>query len=177
MTNMGNNGLFNFKTVIVLIVIIVLSFLSFLVVLRIDSFVHEDLYSYGLQFDLLWANDYWFNKDMLLTFLVGTTVLCALSILPHFDHSKQPTTFSKWTGNLIPIVAAIYMIFSISFFLRIDDIIKNTLPQYGVRLSYTWTAEYWNLNTIIITLMITSLMLLIIPIIRTLEILELELED
>ena len=105
MNKMHDKGLFDFKTVIVLIVIIVLSTFSFLVVLRIDWFVHEDLYSYGLQFDLLWANDYWFNKNMLLTFLAGATILSALSILPHFDHSNQPTTFSKWTGNLIPIVA------------------------------------------------------------------------
>ncbi len=177
MKNMNDKGLFDFKTVIVLITIIVLSSLAFLVVLRIDSFVHEDLYSYGLQFDLLWANDYWFNKNLLLTFITGATVLSALSMLPHFDHSNKPTTFSKWAGNFVPIVAAIYMVLSISFFLRIDDIIKNTLPQYGVSLSYLWTAEYWNLNTSLVTLMITSLLLLIIPTIRTLEILEIELED
>ena len=176
MKNMNDKGLFNFKTVIILIIIIILSSLAFLAVLRIDSFVNEDLYSYGLQFDLFWANDYWFNKNLLLTFVASATVLSALSIIPHFDHSTKPTTFSKWAGNFIPIVAAIYMILSISFFLRIDSIIKNTLPEYGLSLSYMWTAEYWTLNTTLITLMLASLLLLIIPIIRTLEILEIQLE-
>lgn len=177
MKKVNAKRLSDFKTVIILLIIIVLFSFSLLVVLRIDSFVHEDLYSYGLQFNQLWANDYWYNKNMLLTFIAGATVLSALSILPHFDQSNKPTTFSKWTGNFVPIVAAIYTIFSLSFFLRIDDVIKNILPEYGVSLGYLWSAEYWNLNTAMVTLLIASLLLLIIPAIRTLEIITVELED
>jgi hypothetical protein len=68
------------------------------------------------------------------------------------------------------------MIFSISTFLRIDDIIQNILPQYDLNISYVWTSDYWNLNSIALTLMIASLLLLIIPTIRTSEILALELK-
>ena len=88
----------------------------------------------------------------------------------------EKTNLSKWTGTLLPTIAIIYMIFSISSFLRIDDIIQNILPHYNLIISYVWTAEYWNLNSIALTLMILSMSLLIIPTIRTSEILELELD-
>ena len=60
--------------------------------------------------------------------------------------------------------------------LKIDDIIQNVLPSYNLNISYIWISEYWNLNSITLTLMIASLILLIIPTIRTLEILKLELD-
>lgn len=173
---MTTKGLMNFKTVIVLLIIFILSSIAFLVVLRIDLFINKDLYAYGLQFNTLWANDYWYQKNMLLVFLSGTSALSVLSMIPHFDYSNQPTTISKWTGALLPTISIIYMIFSISTFLRIDDIIQNILPQYGLNISYIWTSDYWNLNSIALTLMIASLLLLIIPTIRTSEILALELK-
>jgi hypothetical protein len=172
---MTTKGLIDFKTVIILLVIFILSSIAFLIVLRIDLLVHVDLYDYGLQFNTLWANEYWQIKNMLLVFIAGAATLSVLSMIPHFDYSKQPTKISKWTGTLLPIIAIIYMIFSISSFLRIDDIIQNVLPQYNLIINYVWTAEYWNLNSIALTLMIVSLLLLIIPTIRTSEILELEL--
>lgn len=176
MTNMDEKGLFNFKTVIVLLVIFILSSIAFLVILRIDIFVHEDLYNYGLQFSTMWANDYWYHKNMLLVFTAGTAALSTLSMIPHFDYSKKPTTRSKLTGILLPIIAIIYLIFSIGFFLRLDNIIQNILPRYGLSISYAWTTEYWNLNTITISLMAVTLILLVIPAIRTLDLLDFELE-
>lgn len=173
---MTTKGLIDYKTLIVLLVIFILSSTAFLIVLRIDLIVHVDLYDYGLQFNTLWANEYWQIKNMLLVFIAGTATLAVLSMIPHFDYSKQPTNTSKWTGTLLPVIAIIYMIFSISSFFRIDDIIQNMLPQYNLIISYVWTADYWNLHSIALTLMIVSLLLLIIPTIRTLKIIELELE-
>jgi hypothetical protein len=88
---MTTKGLMNFKTVIVLLIIFILSSIAFLVVLRIDLFINKDLYAYGLQFNTLWANDYWYQKNMLLVFLSGTSALSVLSMIPHFDYSNQPT--------------------------------------------------------------------------------------
>jgi hypothetical protein len=163
MNNLTDKGLFDFKTVIILLIIFVLTSITFLVILQIDLFVNADLYEYGLQFSTLWANGYWYNKNMLLVFFAGVSSLSVLSMIPHFDYSKKPTTTSKWTGIFLPIISVIYLIFSMVFFTQVDNIIQNILPQYDLIINYVWTAEYWNLNTIALTLMITSLILLIIP--------------
>ncbi|MCW3997577.1 MAG: hypothetical protein NWF10_03290 [Candidatus Bathyarchaeota archaeon] len=94
---------------LILLVIFVFTSIAFLIILRIDLFVHADLYEYGLQFTTLWANDYWYNKNMLLVFLVGSSTLSALLMIPHFDHSKKPTLSSRWTGILLPIISVIYL--------------------------------------------------------------------
>jgi hypothetical protein len=138
--------------------------------------VHKDLYSYGLTFSTIWANDYWYYKNILLVFLSGSITLTVLSMIPHFDHSNKPNQISKWAGALLPTVSILYLIFSINTFLKIDDIIQNVLPSYNLNISYIWISEYWNLNSITLTLMIASLILLNIPTIRTLEILKLELD-
>ena len=176
MIYLTKKGLMNFKTIIILLIIFILTSISFLLILRIDLFVHTDLYSYGLEFTTLWANNYWYQKNMLLVFLVGSITLTVLSMIPHYDYSKKPTPISKWTGALLPTISIIYLIFSISTFYKIDDIIQNILPQFNLNVSYVWTSEYWNYSSITLSLMIVSLILLIIPTIRTSEILEFELE-
>lgn len=169
-------GLMNFKTVIILLIIFILSSISFLLVLRIDLLVHTDLYSYGLEFSTLWANNYWYQKNMLLVFLFGSMTLTVLSIIPHYDHSKKPTYISKWTGIILPIISIIFLIFSISTFFKLDDIIQNILPQFNLNINYIWSSEYWNFSSIALFLMLASMIFLIIPTIRTLEIIEFKLD-
>ena len=166
----------NFNTVIILLIVFILSSISFLLILRVDILVHTDLYSYGLQFSTLWANEYWYQKNMVLVFLFGSITLTLLSMIPHYDHSIKPTPISKWTGALLPSFSIIYLIFSISIFLKIDYIIQNILPQFNLNITYIWTSEYWNYSSITLSLLMASLILLIIPTIRTLEILEFKLE-
>ena len=97
---MNIKKVFEFKNILFLLLLaIVLNIIGFLLILRIDSFVHVDLYNYGLIFDNDWAKNYWFFKDLLLTFLSGSIIISILSLIPHYDHNTKPTSFSKWASR------------------------------------------------------------------------------
>ena len=160
--------IFEFKNVLFLLLLsIVLNTIVFLLVLRIDSFVHVDLYNYGLIFSNEWAKDYWFFKDLLLTFLSGSIIIGVLSIIPQYDNDKQPTNFSKWTGMLLPLAGIVYETFSIIFMMQTDRIIQNDLYQFGLISDFNWGVEYWNINLANLTLMIIVIVLFIIPLMGT----------
>ena len=160
--------IFEFKNILFLLLLsIVLNTIVLLLVLRIDSFVHVDLYKYGLIFSNEWAKDYWFFKDLLLTFLSGSIIIGVLSIIPHYDHDKQPTNFSKWTGMLLPLAGIVYETFSIIFIMQTDQIIQNDLYQFGLISNFNWGAEYWNINLAALTLMIIVIVLFTIPMMGT----------
>ena len=55
MFNVTNNKLSDFKTVIVLLAIFILSSVAFLVILRLDLFVNNELYEFGLQLNTNWG--------------------------------------------------------------------------------------------------------------------------
>jgi hypothetical protein len=97
-------------------------------------------------------------------------------MIPHYDHSKNPTSISKWTGTILPTISIIFLIFSISTFFKIDDIIHNVLPQFNLNINYIWSSEYWNFSSIALSLMIASVIILIVPTIRTSEIIKFELD-
>ena len=165
---MNIKKIFEFKNILfVLLLSIVLNIISFLLVLRIDSFVHVDLYNYGLIFNNEWAKDYWFYKDLLLTFLSGSIIISILSVIPHYDQNKQPSNFSKWAGILLPLTAIVYQTLSIIFLFQIDQIIKNDLHQFGLPSNFDWNTEYSNLHLATLTVIIIVIALLIIPMIRT----------
>ena len=171
---MGFKGLLKDKFVLVLLFVIILNVVVFGLVWRLDVFVNEDLYDYGLQFSANWANDYWYNAKMLWTFLAGTTVLAVLSIIPHYTHSKEPSGFSKWFGFLLPSVAFVYQGLCIVFLTQIDSIVQNRLYDYGLSGNFDWTTTYNPISAIAFALMVIALLTLIVPAMRTLEIIEIE---
>ena len=99
---MDFKGLLKDKFVLVLLFVIALNVACFGLVWRLDVFVNGDLYDFGLIMSSEWANDYWYSANMLWTFLAGATALAALSIIPHYMHSKEPSKFSKRLGFLLP---------------------------------------------------------------------------
>ena len=165
---MNVKKIFEFKNILFLLLLsIVLNIIGFLLTLQIDSFVHVDLYNYGLIFDNEWAKDYWFFKDLLLTFLSGSIIISILSLIPHYDHNKQPTNFSKWAGTLLPLTGIVYETLSIIFLAQLNQIIQNDLYQFGLLSNFDWNAEYSNIYLAALTVMIIAIGLFIIPMIGT----------
>ena len=142
---------------------------------RLDGFLHIELYSYGLIFNSDWANEYWRLNGMLWTFLAGATVFTAVSMVLHYFHSKNPSRLSKWAGFFVPIIAIIYQAISIMYLNQINDVVWNKLYDYGVRYDIDWSATYNPISMPALTLMVVALLALIIPAIRTLDIIQIEI--
>ena len=172
---MDFKGLLKDKYVLVLLFVIVLNVVVFGLVWRLDVFVNGDLYDFGLIMSSDWANDYWYSAKMLWTFLAGATALVALSIIPHYMHSKEPSRFSKWIGFLLPSVAFVYQGLCIVFLTQIDSIVQNRLHDFGLPVNFDWTTTYAPISTAAFMLMVVALLALIIPAMRTLEIIEIEI--
>ena len=166
-----------YKTVLVLVCVLVLNVVVMFLLLGLDSFVHGDLYGYGLVFSYNWANLYWHNSLMLWTCVGGATVLAAASIVPHYLHSNGPSRFSKWTGFLLSTLAMVYQGVGIFFFSQINSLVWSGLYDYGLQGDIDWTTTYNPISTPILTLMVVAFLALIIPAVRTLEIIKIEIVD
>jgi hypothetical protein len=169
------DGLKN-KTILVLLLVITLSFVAFVLVVRIDSFVNVDLYGFGLQFSTNWVNDYWYFAKLLWVFQGGCCILAVLSLWPHSLRIKKSDSFSVWAGVLLPSLAFVYQALSIVFLLGIDNIVYNRLYSFGLDPSYDWGLVYNPIRTPTLALMVVALIALIIPVIRTLKIIKIEIE-
>ena len=172
---MDFKGLLKDKFVLALLVVVILNAIAFGLVWRLDIFVNGDLYDFGLIMSSEWANDYWYSAKMLWTFLAGTTALAALSIIPHYMHGKEPSRVSKWLGFLLPSVAFVYQGLCIVFLMQIGSIVQNRLYDYGLPVNFDWTTTYNPINTAVFALMVVALLALIIPVMRTLELIEIEI--
>ena len=172
---MDPKNLLNHKTVLVLLFIIALNIISLVLVWRLDVFVNKDLYDFGLMFSLDWANDYWYYTSMLWSFLTGAIALSALSIIPHVQHSRQPNKTTKILTFLLPTLAIIYQTISVFFLWQINDIVQYRLPYFGVPNNLEWSTTYNPIITIALVLMTIALVALIIPALRTLEIIKIEI--
>jgi hypothetical protein len=81
-----------------------------------------------------------------------------------------------WAGVLLPSLAFVYQALSIVFLLGIDNIVYNRLYSFGLDPSYDWGLVYNPIRTPTLALMVVALIALIIPVIRTLKIIKIEIE-
>ncbi|KON32659.1 MAG: hypothetical protein AC479_07030 [miscellaneous Crenarchaeota group-6 archaeon AD8-1] len=168
-------GFLKDSTVLVLLVVAVLNLICCALVYRFSMFVHGDLYNYGLIFSLDWAEDFYYSNTMLWIFLDGAIVLSFLSIIPHRQYSIKPSKASKWLGFLLPSITIIYQALSIMYFWQMNDIVKNRLGDFGLISSVEWTSTVSNLSNTIFALMIVAILILLIPTLRTIGIMEIEI--
>ncbi len=125
-------------TLILLFATIILEALTFFPIFRIDSIVNYELYNYGLQFDLAWANLY---EDYLILFLISivfSIILIVLSIvvmLSFLRGNKGPLKLAEYVIPLAIIGSNIFSVFSLTGIL---NIVNGTLYSYGLQLSFDW---------------------------------------
>jgi hypothetical protein len=169
--------LLGYKTVLVLLCILILNVIVMFLLRSLDHFVHSDLYGYGLVFSYDWANPYWYSNMMLWTCLGGATALAAASIIPHYLYSRELSPFSKLTGFLLPVLALAFQGLGIFFLSQINSIVWSGLYDYGVQYDIDWATTYNPISMPALTLMAVAFLGLIIPAVRALGIIEIEIVD
>jgi len=169
-------NLANYKTVLVLLSVVVLNMAVFVLLGQLNDFVHSDLYNYGLVFSYDWAEEVWHYNLLFWPFLIGATVLAVCAIIPHYLHSKGVSGFSKLFGFLVPALALVYQGLSIFYLSRMDFAVRTLLYNYGIPSSFDWSVTYDPIVTATYVLMVISLVALIIPAVRSLEIIKIEVE-
>ena len=174
---LGFEKLLDYKTVLVLLCILILNVIVMFLLRGLDSFVNGALYGYGLVFSYDWANPYWYSNMMLWTCVGGATVLTAASIIPHYLHSRQPSPFSKLTGVLLPVLALTFQGLGIFFLSQINSIVWSSLYDYGVQYDIDWATTYNPISMPALTLMTIAFLGLIIPAVRALGVIEIEIVD
>lgn len=162
------------RIVQVLLFVIALNAVAFVLVWRLDIFVHKDLYNYGLIFSYDWAADYWYYSGLLWSFLPEAITLSALSIIPHRQHSQKTSKTTKILCALLPTLAITYQTLCIWSLTQIDAIVKNRLYDYGIPSNFNWATTYNPISATALVFMVTALIALIIPTIRTFDIIEIE---
>ena len=151
--------------VLALLVVVILNSIAFVSVWRLDVFVHDDLYDFGLIISFDWANDYWYNARLLWTFIVGTVALAVASIIPQYMRSQKHYKTTKILGFLLPTLASICQGISIFFLWQINSIVKNRLFEFGVPPNFDWNVLYNPLSEKALIFMSISLGILLISIV------------
>jgi hypothetical protein len=159
----------------VLVAITVLNAIAMSLLFRVDSFVNVDLYSYGLIFSYQWADEYWHNNLMLWTFIGASTAMALTAIVPHFLYSRAPSRFSRMAGFFLPAISIAFQAVSIFFFYQINNIVWSGLYDFGVQYNIDWATTYNPISMPPLTIMVVSLLMMILPLVRALGIIEIEI--
>lgn len=147
------------KTVLALFfLVIALEVAALQVCMRIDDVVHVDLYRYGLQFNTVWAAEYWVSYRIVMACLFGATVMMGFTLIPYYIYSREYTVASRWSCILFPLISASFAVVSFYFIMQIDSVINVTLYQYGLRFSPEWAANYWSITRSILAMVGTAVM-------------------
>lgn len=158
-----------------LLFVILLNVVIFILLWRFDVFVNSELYNFGLVFSYDWASDYWHYNGMVWGFQIGSGILVGLSIIPQHQLSVKPNKTSKYLGFLLPTLAIFYQSISLYFLWQIDSLVQKNLVDFGLIFDAAWTVTYNPYIASTFALMVTSLIALIIPTIRTWGIIEIEI--
>ena len=159
---MDSKSLLKHLIVLALLVVVILNAIAFVLVWRLDVFIHDDLYDFGLIMNFDWANDYWYNAKTLWTFIAGTVAMAIASIIPHYIHHQKSSKITKILGFLLPTLASICQAISIFYLWQIDFLVHNRLIEFGIPINFDWDVLYNPLSTTALTVMATALATLII---------------
>lgn len=168
--------LLKYKIVLVLLLVVVLNLAVFVLLWQLNKFIHGDLYNYGLISSYEWIDVVWHNNLSCWAFIIGATAFSSFAMVPHYLIGKEiePSRFSVLTGFLLPTLALVYEGLSIFFLNQIDAIVRNSLYDFGIPLSFNWGLTYEPIIWTAYVLMIISFVALIIPIIRGLGIIDVD---
>jgi hypothetical protein len=164
------------KTVMLLLLVIALNIAALIQLNQLNIFINTDLYNYGLIFNIAWYREVTNYNLWTMAVLIGATNLTAIATIPHYLISRgESNRFLKLIGSLWPAAAMACQGISIYFLNHMDLTVRNTLYDYGIPSSFNWNTTF---NPIIMTtyaLMTASLIALIIPAVRSLEIIKIEI--
>ena len=167
------------KTILVLLFVVVLNLAVFVLSWQLNMFVHGDLYDYGLVFSHEWIDGVWRNNLSFWAFIIGATTFTAFALVPHFLFGREPdpSRFSVMISFLLPALALVYEGLSIFFLNQVDSIVRNSLYNFGIPSSFDWSVTYEPIILTAYGLMIISLVALIIPTVKGLGIIDIDIID
>ena len=171
-------GLLEHKTLLILLFAVFLNVAVFVLLGQLNTFIHGDMYDYGLIFSYQWAYGIWHYNLSCWTFIIGATAFAAVAMVPHYMISKEktlPSYFLVIVGFLLPALACVYEGLSIFYLNQIDNIVRNSLFNFGIPASFDWSVTYDPLIGATYTLMTIALVVLIIPAVRALGIIKIDI--
>jgi hypothetical protein len=162
---------------LILLFAVVLNIAVFVLLEQLNAFVHGDMYDYGLIFSYEWVEGVWHYNLSCWTFIIGATAFTAFAMVPHYMISKElvPSYFLVIIGFLLPALACVYEGLSIFYLNQIDYIVRNSFFGFGVPSSFDWSVTYDPIIGAAYTLMTVSLVVLIIPAVRALGIIKIDI--
>jgi hypothetical protein len=132
------------KALLALIIIIVaINLISVYLLSYLNNIVHGDLYHYGLQFSLQWAESYYVYYWLALGSVLVSIALSGLSILLLFLHVTNRSESALFAIPVLLLAIASLSVLSIYSTTHIDEIVNVELYQFGLQLDYAWLWPYW----------------------------------
>lgn len=119
-----------------LIIWLVFIVIFYLLLSKIDLIIHYDLYNYGLQFNLAWAQPYW------IVLTACFWVLAALSVASYLLESRSKNPYLAVLIALTILVPYYFGFEDVIFFL-----FKGQFPASNVVWDWYWLNSYfppWN---------------------------------
>ena len=146
-------------TLTLLLAMIVMNVFSILILFpRIETFVHGDLYEYGLQFSLEWADPIWGSSQLILNCLRIAMILVPLSVVLVVVYAREHDAISKAVCTLLITAAAGINIFSLYPFYQLDQFVNTDLYFFGLKFSEEWYASYklYSLQSVVLVLLASA---------------------
>jgi hypothetical protein len=130
-------------TLALLLSMIVLNVVTvFMLFPRIETLVHGDLYGYGLQFSLAWANRVWNNSYLFLICLKIAIVIMIPSAMLVIAYARKHDAISKVASILMITAGAVITIFSLYPFYWLNRVVNGELYFFGLKFSEQWYSNY-----------------------------------
>ena len=132
------------KTLLTLIVIAgVFNVISAYLFFSLDHIVHSDLYNYGLQFSLQWAETYYVNFWLAMGSVTASLVLLGLSLLLVGVYVAKRRQSALSVTPILLLIGALMGVLSIYAAFGIDEVVNTELYSFGLQFDYSWAWSYW----------------------------------
>jgi hypothetical protein len=135
-----------------LFIVVALEVAALQIYMQIDNVVNVDLYHFGLQFNYIWALEYWNCYRFALFCLFGASAFMAFTLVPYYVYSRENTVTSRWSCVLFPLISAGFGAVSLYLIFRVDSIVNTTLYQYGLQFNLNWASGYWSITRLVLDL-------------------------
>ncbi len=108
---------------------------------RLDHVVHSDLYNYGLQFSIEWAERYWTFARLMLGFIVVAALALGVSSAVSLFQVRAKKSYRDLICALL-LLGILMMGFSMFLFTFTNSIVNKDLYRYGLQFSSAWYGKY-----------------------------------
>lgn len=108
---------------------------------RLDHVVHNDLYNYGLQFSIEWAQRYWTFARLMVSFIVVAVLTIGVSSAVSLFQARARKSYRDLICALV-LLGVLMIGFSMFLFTFVNNIVNRDLYRYGLQFSSAWYGRY-----------------------------------